>query len=88
MKLKKHKSGNEHEQLSVAQDGKYAHEECDLLLFFRVTLAVGRAEVDVLMMLLFNNHDLSGTQLETVMSRRELVGILGLELSLGLGSSC
>ena len=44
-------------------------------------------EVDVLMMILFN-YDLSGTQLEALMRRRELVGILGLELPLELGSRC
>ena len=34
-----------------------------------VTLAVAMAEVDVLMMLLFNNYNLSGTQLEALMPR-------------------
>ena len=49
-----------------------AHEEHDLLLFFRVTLAVTMAEVDVLMMLLFNSYNLSGTQFEALMCRQEL----------------
>ena len=55
-----------------------AHEERDLLLFFRVTLTGAMAEVDVLMMLLFNNYDLSGNQLEALIHRRESIGILGL----------
>ena len=50
-----------------------AHKESDLLLSFRLTLAVAMAEVDVLMMLLFNNYDLLETQLEALTSRRELV---------------
>ena len=43
------------------------HTKNDLL---PVTLAVAMAEVDVLMMLLFNNYDLSGTQLVALIHRR------------------
>ena len=49
------------------------------------------AEVDVLMMLFIQQLRYIGdrvTRLEALMSRRELVGILGLELLFGLGSSC